>query len=256
MTRCKTTALPVLPVLMLLGALVLAILVPGSALGQGRTYATGFESVSDFAGFYIVPRDARPTASHDQSREVVRSGTYSHKGWINGANPPSTRSINNNHRGYPTVQLYKLAGGAFRTPVQIELWVWLDVDLKPGEWFSFATLDHTRRDSWDPVLVNLNDRGFVELMHVPVNGQGRRDFQTSSIAFPMRRWVQLKIELHFSRQNGYAKVWQDGQLVSEAPVRKGNGLLTQAHFGLYAPPSMTTGVVYNDDLTIRELAAD
>ncbi len=221
-----------------------------------RTYSTGFESISDFAGFYIVPQDSKPTASHEQSREVVRSGSFSHKGWITGANPPSSFFVNNNHRGYPTIQLYKTPGGAFQTPVKIDFWVWLDMDLKPGEWFSFATLDHTTKNTWDPVLVNLNDKGFVELMHVPTNGQGRRDFQTTSVPFPMRRWVKLSIELHFDKNNGYAKVWQNGTLVSSAQVRTGNGLLTQAHFGLYAPPSMTSGVVYNDDLTIRELGAN
>ncbi len=235
------------------------------ALGQGgavysqgngsfnRVYKTGFESVNDFDGFYIVPQDARPTASHDLSGEVVRSGKFSHKGWVTGPNPPSSRFVNNNHRGYPTIQLYKLAGGAFRTPVKIELWVWLDMDLKPGEWFSFATLDHTRRDTWDPVLLNLSDRGIVHLMHVPTNGRGITTFQNDSVKFPLRKWVKLGVELHFDRKNGYAKAWQDDVLVSRAEVRRGNGLFTQAHFGLYAPPSISSGVIYNDDLVIREL---
>ncbi len=218
-----------------------------------RTYKTGFETIDDFAGFYIVPQNNKPTASHDQSREIVHSGTFSHKGWITGTNPPSTAFINNNHRGYPSVQLYKLPDGAFKTPVKVEFWVWLDMELEYGEWFSFATLDHTRKNTWDPVLVNLNDQGFVELMHVPTNGQGRRDLQTSSIRCPMRQWVKLSIELHFDRRNGYAKVWQNDQLVSSAQVRTGDGYLTQAHFGLYAPPSISAGVVYNDDLSISEL---
>jgi hypothetical protein len=34
------------------------------------------------------------------------------------------------------------------------------------------------------------------------------------------------------------------------------GRLAQAHFGLYAAPSITSGVVYNDDLTIREVASE
>ncbi len=219
-----------------------------------RTYQTSFESVDDFAGFYIVPQDARPTASHDLTTEIVRSGRFSHKGWVTGPNWPSSRFVNNNHRGYPTIQLYKLEGGAFRTPVKIEFWVWLDMDLKPGEWFSFATLDHTMRDIWDPVLINLSDEGIVHLMHVPTNGRGITTYQNETLKFPFRQWVKLTAELHFDRDNGYAKVWQDDVLVSEAEVRRGNGLFTQAHFGLYAPPSIASGVIYNDDLVIREMA--
>ncbi len=218
-----------------------------------RTYETSFESVDDFAGFYIVPQDRKPTASHDLTSEIVRSGRLSHKGWITGGNPASSIFVNNNHRGYPTVQLYKLADGAFRTPVRIEFWVWLDMELKPGEWFSFATLDHTTKDIWDPVLINLSDEGFVHLMHVPANGRGITSFQTKSVKFPFRQWVKLSAELHFDKNDGYARVWQNDVLVSEAPVRRGNGLFTQAHFGLYAPPSLSAGVIYNDDLKIMEI---
>ncbi len=239
-------------VLLLVAAFLFPITV-SAQFSSPRTYQTSFESIDDFKGFYIVPQDHKKTASHDQSRERVRSGQFSHKGWVTGVNPPSSSFVNNNHRGYPTIQLYKLKGGAFKTPAKIEFWVWLDMKLKKGEWFSFATIDHTKRDTWDPVLVNLSDDGFVHLMHVPKNGQSKRSFQTSSIKFPMRKWVKLSIEIHFDKKDGYAKVWQNGQLVSSAPVRVGNGLFTQAHFGLYAPPSVSSGVIYNDDLKITEL---
>lgn len=218
-----------------------------------QTYQTSFESVADFSGFYISPQDHMNSASHDQSSQQVRSGQFSHMGWVTAPNPASSRGVNNNHRGYPTIQMYKREDGAFRTPALVELWVWLDMDLKRGEWFSFATLDHTTSNRWDSVLVNLSDEGFVHLMHVPTNGQGVHTFQTSRIKFPFRQWVKLSMEIHFDRENGYAKVWQDGQLVSAANVRKGNGYFTQAHFGLYAPPSVSSGVIFNDDLKITEL---
>ncbi len=240
---------------------LLLILISGVALANQnnlhfRTYETSFESVDDFAGFYIVPQDSKPTASHDMATDIVRSGRFSHKGWVTGSNAPSSRFVNNNHRGYPTIQLYKLEGGAFRTPVKIEFWVWLDMDLKPGEWFSFATLDYTTRDTWDPVLVNLSDKGIVHLMHVPTNAKGITTYQNETLKFPFREWVKLSVELHFDKDNGYAKVWQNDILMSEAEVRRGNGLFTQAHFGLYAPPSITSGVIYNDDLVIREMSAN
>lgn len=219
---------------------------------SARTFQSSFESTLDFSGFYITPQNTT-NSNHDLSSEVVHSGGLSHKGWILGPNPESTASINNNHRAYPTVQLYKTTGGAFKTPALIELWVWLDLQIQPGQWFSFATLDHTTSETWDGVLVNLSDQGFVHLMHVPYNTQAIYKYQTTSLTFPMRTWVKLTIEIHFDTTDGYAKVWQNDTLVSWAEVKRGSGLLTQAHFGLYAPPSMTEGLIFNDDLLIKEL---
>jgi hypothetical protein len=44
----------------------------------------------------------------------------------------------------------------------------------------------------------------------------------------------------------------NGELVSAAPVLGGSGKLEQVHFGLYAPPTMTSATVYNDDIAIYE----
>jgi hypothetical protein len=222
--------------------------------GGMRLFKTSFESVDDFKGFYIVPQNHKDSASHELSAEQVKSGTYAHKGWVYKKNDSSTAFVNNNHRGYPTIQLYKTKGGAFKSPVLIEFWVWLDMEIAKGEWFSFATLDHTTSDTWDPILVNLSDEGIVHLMHIPFNGQGERTFQTTDIKFPMKKWTKLTICLDLDSENGKAQVWQDDALVSESNIGKGraNGLFTQAHFGLYAPPSISRGAVYNDDLTIKE----
>lgn len=232
----------------------------------GRVFSTSFESVSDFDGFYIVPQNDQGTASHEQSTEQVRSGAYSHKGWIYGANPPPPPGVNNNHRGYPTVQLQKTPGGGYVCPCTVTLNVWLDMPLDvPGEWFSFATLTPDPSDAWSrTVLVNLSAAnpapgtapgGVVHLMHVPNQGERQPTFQTSTILFPMRQWVELRIYVDFDPVNGQAVVWQDGQMVSAAPVSGGNGKLEQAHFGLYAAPELASGVVYNDDLVVREAAA-
>ncbi|MDO8603907.1 MAG: polysaccharide lyase [bacterium] len=227
---------------------------PDPTKNQSRVFKTSFESLDDFKGFYISPQNHQNSASHDFSTEQAKSGKYSHKGWIYKTNNPSTVFTNNNHRGYPTVQFNKTEGGAFKTPVLIEFWVWLDMEIAKGEWFSFATLDHTNSTEWDAVLVNLSDVGTVQLMHVPSNGKGTRTFQTTNIKFPMKKWVKLTICLNFDAEKGGAKVWQDDQLVSEANISKGrgDGFFTQAHFGLYAPPSISKGVVYNDDLIIKE----
>ncbi len=142
-------------------------------------------------------------------------------------------------------------------------------------------------------LVNLDSRGFVHLMHVPGQGQQVHDlFQTSTRQFPMRQWVKLTVLIDYSTQNAwkspYLAVWQDEHLVSAArftprvdPAKTDKALwppclagwdgasleaaeakcaldfrgpvLSQAHFGLYAPPLATTGQVFNDDLEILEL---
>ena len=218
---------------------------------QGRIFQTSFESVSDFTNFYITPQNTT-NSNHDLVSEQVHSGTYAHKGWILAANSPSTPTVNNNHRAYPTVQLYKTEFGAYKTPVLIEFWVWLDATIAPGEWVSLATLDHTTDDVWDGVLVNVNDQGIIHLMHVPLNGQGVRTFQTTTTTIPLQTWVKVSVEIHFDSTAGYAKVWQNDELVSTATVGRGDGYLTQCHFGLYAPPEMSSATIYNDDLTIKE----
>lgn len=222
--------------------------------GEPRSYFTSFETVEEFKPFYIVQQNYKNTTSHDLSDQVVHSGDLAHMAWIYGTNPASSRGVNNNHRGYPTIQLYKLPDGAFATPAKIEFWVWLDMEIAKGEWFSFATFDHTTTDRWDAVLVNLSDEGFVHLMHAPKNGQADWTFQTDTITFPQRQWVKLTVLLHFDKADGFAKVYQDDQLVSAAPVRRGDGWFTQAHFGMYAPPSIARGVVFNDDLRITEIS--
>ncbi len=236
-----------------------------SGLAAGRVFSTSFESVGDFAGYYIVPQNYMGTTSHEQSTEQVYSGTYSHKAWMYGANPPPPPGGNTNHRGYPTVQLHKTPGGGFVCPCTVRFYAWLDMPLDdPGEWFSFATLARSASDSfWDGVLVNLSAAnpapgtapgGVMHLMHVPSVGLREPTFQSSTIQFPLRQWVEIRIYVDFDPVHGQAIVWQDGQMVSAANVSGGNGKLEQAHFGMYAAPELASGVVYNDDLQITEAA--
>ena len=222
-----------------------------------REFSTSFESVDDFSSFYITPQAHLNTSFHEQTDTVVYSGNYSHKAWIKGANPPSTPLVNNNHRGYPTIQLYKTEKGSFNSPITINLWVWLDINLQTNafdeenDWFSFATFTDDESDSWKrTILVNLSHDGFVHLQHT--SGQGENDivFQTTTLLFPKKEWVELKIHLDLNT-HGYAKVWQNGQLVSHANVSNIKNKLAQVHFGMYSSPQLESGVVYNDDLHIE-----
>jgi len=226
---------------------------------EKKEFKSSFETVEDFSGFYITPQGHMGTTFQELSDSIVHNGTFSHKAWIVGANPPSTASTNNNHRGYPTIQLQNTLQGVFKTPCYITLWVWLDIDLQESttggenDWFSFATFTNDESDNWNrTVLVNLNHNGFVHLQHTANQGQQTNIFQTTSLTFPQKEWVELKMYLDFG-DNGYAKVWQNGQLVSHANIGNITNKLSQAHFGLYCSPQLITGTVYNDDLIIKEV---
>lgn len=226
--------------------------------GPKRSFVTSFESVSDFSDFYIVPQNYHGSCSHDLSSEQVRSGAKSHKGWVYSSYVSENPFVNNNHRGYPTIQLDKTSGGRFVTPVLITMNVWLDMNLREmspeNEWFSFATITDDSSDVWSsPVLVNLSYEGFVHLMHVPWAGGKQTTFQTSTLLFPKSEWVELKIYLDFSNPEGVVRVWQNGILVSEAKVYCRKNAISQLHFGLYAPPTVSSGSIYNDDLRIEEV---
>lgn len=223
-----------------------------------KIFKTSFESVDDFSGFYITPQGHLGTTFHELSDSIVHSGIYSHKAWIDGSNPPSITE-NNNHRGYPTIQLQKTTDGSFKSPCYITFWVWLDMELQTSstggedDWFSFATFTDDESDNWDrTILVNLSHDGYVHLQNVPKQNEQEHEFQTSSMKFPQKEWVELKVYLDL-RNGGYAKVWQNGQLVSHAMIDNITNKFSQAHFGLYCSPQLINGTVYNDDLIIKEV---
>ena len=225
---------------------------------EHKTFTSSFESLKDFSGFYIVPQNHLNSSSHMQSKEIVHSGIFSHKAWVFGANQESTYTHNNNHRAYPTIQFQKTNSGVFQTPCYIKFWVWVDMNLqahKPeNQWLSFATLTTDTTDKWDrTILANLSYDGFVHLMHVPLQGKKDYLFQTTTVRFPQKQWVCIKIYLDTRPHIGYAKIWQNDTLVSYAKIFDGNGVLAQAHFGLYAAPSVASGIIYNDDLEIKEV---
>jgi hypothetical protein len=186
------------------------------------------------------------------SNELVHSGRLASKGWITaatGAGDPDGP----NHRGYPTVQLWKLRGGGFRRSVIVDLFVWVDAALRPGEWLSLATLSADASNRWDRVVtLNLGPDGRLGLFHVPRVGEGLPLQPNTATRFPLRQWVKLRMELDFAPRGAIA-VWQDGRLITAARVEGGRGRLEQAHFGIYASPSVTNATVYNDDLSIRQV---
>jgi hypothetical protein len=230
-----------------------------------RIFQTSFESASEFQNFYSVPQNYQNAATHGYNNVQVRSGTNSHYGTIYTKGPNCPSIGNCNHRGYPTIQLRKLNGGGFAGTVFVEFYAYLDMDIQAGQWFSFATFTPDTSDSWDRVVtvnlgnLNLGTTNYIHLMHVPYTGMSNWTFQTkpgaTSIPFQTKTWTKISVCLNYDPNNGYAKVWQNDQLVSSAPVGNGCGVLEQAHFGLYAYPSLSSGTIYNDDLIIQEVAS-
>lgn len=227
-----------------------------------KLFETSFESIDDFSGFYLTPQGHLGTSFHELTDSIVYDGTFAHRAWINGVNPPSTNSVNNNHRAYPTIQLQKTSSGVFNTPCYITFWVCLDIELQEDtaegedDWFSFATFTDDQSDSWKrTILVNLSHDGFVHLGHVPNQGEQIYVFQTTSIPFPQKEWVELKVFLDFTN-DAYAKVWQNGELVSHAKIEGITNKLSQVHLGLYCSPQLANGVVYNDKLCIQEVDSE
>jgi hypothetical protein len=219
-----------------------------AAMAPPRIFKSGFESATDFAGMYTSPQTA--STRHALVSSPRHAGKRAHCAWLTG---PGTAADTDgpNHRGYPTVQLFRVPpGGGFATPTVVRLWVWADVAMKPGQWVSLATLSADASNAWTRVVtVNLDPGGWINVFHVPDQGAHVPEIETHR-PFPMRRWVQLKIRIDFDPQHGFIEVFQDGVLVARAEVRGGHGRLEQAHFGMYAISSLTSGTVCNDDLKI------
>ena len=212
-----------------------------------RSFVTGFESLADFRGMYISPQTA--TTRHALVAAPRHGGRLAHCAWLTGAGT-STDTDGPNHRGYPTVQLQKLEPDGFATPVVIDLWVWVDTTLQPGQWLSLATVSPDPSDRWARVVtVNLDPGGWIDVFHVPDQGQHQPTIETHR-PFPSRQWVKLTIRIDFDARHGSIDVRQDGALVASAKVNGGHGRLEQAHFGMYAIASMASAKVCNDDLKI------
>jgi hypothetical protein len=220
-----------------------------AAMRLSPVFRTGFERDEALAGFYVTPQS--PMTRHEVRTGDAHRGHRAHVAWLTGqtgAEPVDGP----NHRGYPTIQLQRRPAGACVSPCLVQFWARLDdVDLERGEWMSLATLSPDPSDRWSRVVtVNVGWEGWLHLFHVPDQGAGQRALQRTDVPFPRGRWVRITIWLDVDPMHGAAAVWQDGRLMSAARVRGGDGTLDQLHFGLYAPPSLTRGVVRNDDIAV------
>jgi hypothetical protein len=122
-----------------------------------------------------------------------------------------------------------------------------------GQWVSLATLSADASDRWTRVVtVNLDPGGWLNVFHVPDQGAHQPQYETHR-PFPMGTWVHIEIRIDFDPRHGFIEVRQNDDLVARATVNGGHGRLEQAHFGMYAIPSLTAGTVCNDDLKISAM---
>lgn len=173
------------------------------------------------------------------------------------------------------------------------VWLDVDLNPDNGEWFSFATLTSYGDEQWQrTLLANVGSDNILRLVHLPRQGEHLHDiFQDENAIFPMRQWAKVSMYIDYTENNSYnspyAKLLLDGKLVSagtfdprldlqtlnsvrhfeclsdwdgvsieNAETLCGlsyDGGLSQAHFGLYGAPTLESGVVYNEDLSIYEL---
>jgi hypothetical protein len=222
-----------------------------------KYFGTSFQNIAEFSSFYITTPGTYG-CNHLISSENLCDGLPSHKAEILSSN-----AANNDpafpHRGYPTIQLYKTLG-AFKTPCRISFALSLDIVLgvhSTDDWFSPLTFTDDETDAWDNVItLALGPTGYLSWFHVPTTGLGQYIYQASAAAggpkFPMRKWVNLEIEADYTAPVGYVKCWQDGKLVSHAPVTGRLPRISQIHAGLYASASVPSGIVYNGKFEIWE----
>lgn len=177
--------------------------------------------------------------------------------------------------------------------VDLYMWVDVPlVDEEFKNWFSIATFTSYYDNYWSRTyLVNMDPEYRIHLMHVPVQGVAEADiYQSKTIIVPHKSWVRVTILIDYTTNNRFDSpimaAWQNGELVSASRFSNRidphstdaqrpdclddwdgvdaasaeavcelnfTGGMAQTHFGLYLPPSLSSGLVYNDNLTMCEL---
>ena len=160
-------------------------------------------------------------------------------------------------------------------------------------WLSLATFTSYADSSWiRSYLVNVDNNYRIHLMHVPQQGQSLQNiYQNQTTQIPKKQWVNISIFIDYTTDNRFNSpfigAWQDSELVAastfndridpysippeqhpqclqgwdqqdltDAEQRCGlnyTGGLAQLHLGLYAPPLLSAGTIYNDGLRIFEI---
>ena len=224
---------------------------PGSAGPdpQGTLFwQSGFEN--GFPGEWLnyenagFPFTADGTSTGDPSNwtiigagEVpVPEGSHVYKAWVNGAASES-------HRPYPVLHTDA------PSPLVNSFLVYIDLDYEElgGDWFHLATW--ANNEDWSVHTLSIRNR-VLEMAHLDWEWIGPEP----QPEFPLRQWVRFTAYIDYASDTETIRVWQDGVPILSGLYTSNSGTsLMRAHWGLYAPSTVSAGVHYNDDIQIRLL---
>ncbi len=194
-------------------------------------------AVVEFAGFWT-----EPNTQYCRSEWVTAADGKYHVGRILQANPAGP------HRAYPTFQPWKTVGSYGPCMLSLDF-KYATPQRTPAQWFSVLTLARDTGDgNWDPVTVNIDEKGNLALMHVPVHGQ-----EVYSTLAPAVVSADIWHHLDVIIGVGSVTVLLNGRAVLFA-LTKGLDGLPQAHAGLYAEGTLPDGYMANSNLRVAELA--
>lgn len=233
------------------------------------------EDASEFSSFFIVEQNHMGSASHEVSSENFKFGSNSHKAYVFKANEV-IEGQDTNHRAYPTFQSHKVGFPNGIGPyVLMDYWAYVDIDIfdiPNANWFSLATYTSYIDDIWFPsLLLNLDINYGLHLQHhkgnnIPFPSDGNARF-----VFPRKTWTRITQLLCYGDNyffgGPYTIVWIDKDekirtdfhnRIDPISLEVDNNLIYtpnfgQAHWGMYCAPLLSSGVVYNDNISITQM---
>lgn len=244
-------------------------------LGEGFRFEKGdglyfpHEEYSEFNGFHVEPL-VQTDVEHDLLAENVFDGQKSHKAWMK-----AIKTGGDNHRAYATVQLQNAGfDRGFSPYCLMDFWAYVDVDMfdeADKDWVSLATFTSYEDNTWPrSVLLNLDRDYGLHIQHRNVNTDAFPVYGDPRFTFPRSQWNRITIltDYTFAPQKPVLVTWIDGVerirteftdrlsgLEEEANDYNYYGGMVQFHAGLYAPPLLTSGTMYNDNLQICRLVS-
>ena len=123
----------------------------------------------------------------------------------------------------------------------------------PKQWVSLRTLARKGGDKdWDPVTLNIDELGNLNVMHLPKHGFGTYTRMGNIYAAP-ETWHHIDILVDF-RSSGSITVLLNGDPCLYGKVDGGDGYVYQDHGGMYAEGSLASGWIANSNFRVQELA--
>jgi hypothetical protein len=178
------------------------------------------------------------TIMGDDGAVPVYRGEHMYKGWAHGASDEL-------HRPYPVLHT------DIPSPLVNRFMVYIDADYdQVGEdWIHLATWGNN--EDWIVHTMSVRFRK-VEMAHLDWEWIG----PDPAPDFPLHQWVRFTVYIDYeAEEGGLVHVWQDGMHIMRGVFTQASGNhLLRAHWGLYAPGTLTQGAEYNDEIQIWTLS--